>query len=110
VGGKKKMAQGVHANRSKNLRKPKIAETIQAAATERCGAKTRAGHPCGRYAMPNGRCRMHGGLSTGPKTPEGLERCKRAPWKHGRYSAESRAEHRRLMQLIRVTKKLIDAC
>jgi hypothetical protein len=23
--------------------------------------------------MPNGRCRMHGGLSTGPRTPEGVE-------------------------------------
>jgi hypothetical protein len=44
-----------------------------------CGAKTRAGGRC--RAKPvwdkennrprNGRCRMHGGLSTGPKTPEG---------------------------------------
>lgn len=30
-----------------------------------CGAKTRAGHPCKNRAMPNGRCRMHGGKSTG---------------------------------------------
>jgi len=29
---------------------------------KRCGAKTRAGHPCGRYAMSNGRCRLHGGV------------------------------------------------
>lgn len=28
-----------------------------------CGAKTRAGTPCQNYAMPNGRCRMHGGKS-----------------------------------------------
>ena len=37
-----------------------------------CGAKTRAGTPCkltGIYG--NGRCKLHGGLSTGPKTPEG---------------------------------------
>ncbi len=39
-----------------------------------CGAQTRAGHPCrnipvGAQHQPrNGRCRMHGGLSTGPKT------------------------------------------
>lgn len=32
-----------------------------------CGARTRAGHPCKNPAMPNGRCRMHGGKSTGPK-------------------------------------------
>ena len=33
-----------------------------------CGAKTRSGTPCRRrdlYAA--GRCRLHGGLSTGPK-------------------------------------------
>ena len=32
-----------------------------------CGAKTRSGEPCKNRAMPNGRCRMHGGRSTGPK-------------------------------------------
>lgn len=35
-----------------------------------CGAKTRAGTPCKNRAMPNGRCRMHGGKSTGPKDKE----------------------------------------
>jgi hypothetical protein len=28
--------------------------------------------------MRNGRCRLHGGLSTGAKTPEGIERIRRA--------------------------------
>ena len=32
--------------------------------------------------MPNGRCKFHGGKSTGPRTPEGLERSRRANWKH----------------------------
>src|SRR5690625_3642933 len=32
---------------------------------ERCGAKTRSGTSCKNYAMPNGRCRLHGGKSTG---------------------------------------------
>ena len=31
----------------------------------RCGAKTRRGTPCRAPAMPNGRCRMHGGSSPG---------------------------------------------
>ena len=31
----------------------------------RCGAKTRQGKPCNSPAMRNGRCRMHGGASTG---------------------------------------------
>lgn len=30
-----------------------------------CGAKTRSGQPCRNRAMANGRCRMHGGKSTG---------------------------------------------
>jgi hypothetical protein len=57
--------------------------------------------------MRNGRCRMHGGKSTGPRTPEGLERSRRANWRHGNYSAasmaerkEARAAHRRLKDLI----------
>jgi uncharacterized protein YjcR len=31
-----------------------------------CGAKTRSGKPCKNAPMANGRCRMHGGKSTGP--------------------------------------------
>jgi hypothetical protein len=42
--------------------------------------------------MKKGRCRMHGrGLSTGPRTPAGLERSRKARWKHGAYSRETRA-------------------
>ncbi len=41
-------------------------------AAPRCGARTRCGGACRQPAMTNGRCRMHGGLSTGPRTPEGL--------------------------------------
>ncbi|WP_369681150.1 HGGxSTG domain-containing protein [Pseudomonas veronii] len=34
----------------------------------RCGAKTRAGTSCKRRDLyASGRCRLHGGLSTGPK-------------------------------------------
>ena len=40
-----------------------------------CGAKTRAGTPCKNTAIYfNGRCRMHGGLSTGPKSAAGKRR------------------------------------
>jgi hypothetical protein len=39
--------------------------------TKRCGAFTRAGGACLQPAMGNGRCRLHGGLSTGAKTPKG---------------------------------------
>jgi hypothetical protein len=57
----------------------------------RCGAITRRRTRCQGPAMPNGRCRMHGGMSTGPRTAAGLARSRRARWKHGAYSQEMRA-------------------
>lgn len=57
-------------------------------AAPRCGAHTRAGGCCRQPAMRNGRCRLHGGLSTGPRTTEGRARCARARRIHGFYSAE----------------------
>jgi hypothetical protein len=42
--------------------------------SRQCGAKTRAGPPCRRTALANGRCPNHGGRSTGPRTPEGRRR------------------------------------
>lgn len=35
-----------------------------------CGAKTRKGIPCKKSPLQNGRCRLHGGKSTGPKNKE----------------------------------------
>lgn len=40
----------------------------------RCGAQTRAGTPCQAPALDNGRCKLHGGKSTGPKSQEGRQR------------------------------------
>jgi hypothetical protein len=57
----------------------------------RCGAKTRRGTSCQCPAMRNGRCRLHGGLSTGPRTPDGLERSRHARWTHGVYSKKAKA-------------------
>ena len=36
------------------------------------------------------RCRLHGGLSTGPRTVQGLARIREANTRHGRYSAEQK--------------------
>lgn len=47
--------------------------------SQRCGAKTRKGTPC--QCLPvtgKKRCKFHGGLSTGPRTPEGIERIRAA--------------------------------
>jgi len=57
-------------------------------AAPRCGACTRAGTSCRQPAMANGRCRFHGGKSTGPRTREGLARSRAARLIHGGYSAE----------------------
>ena len=75
----------------------------------RCGAKTRRGTRCRCPAMPNGRCRLHGGLSTGPKTAEGIERIRRAVTKNGRYSAEAKAELRYIRGLIQECRNSINA-
>lgn len=56
----------------------------------RCGAKTRRQTACLSPAMKNGRCRMHGGASTGPRTAEGKERTRRAAITHGYYTREAR--------------------
>lgn len=38
----------------------------------RCGARTRAGTPCKQRSIyRNGRCKFHGGPSTGPRTAAG---------------------------------------
>jgi hypothetical protein len=63
-------------------------------AAPRCGARTRAGECCRQPAMRNGRCRMHGGRSTGPRTAEGRARCAAARRTHGFYSAEITALRR----------------
>lgn len=70
----------------------------------RCGARTRRGTPCQCPGMPNGRCRLHGGLSTGPRTAEGIERIRRAVTKHGRYTAAAKAEARYVRSLVKQSR------
>ena len=56
---------------------------------QRCGAKTRKGTSCQRPANKrNGRCRVHGGASTGPRTEEGRTRISKANLRHGRYTKD----------------------
>jgi len=50
--------------------------------------------------MPNGRCRMHGGMS--PGAPKG----NRNALKHGRYTAEAIAGRREIAELVRAMKAL----
>jgi len=57
--------------------------------------------------MKNGRCRMHGGLSTGPRTPEGRERCRMANWRHGLRSKAYEEEAPEIRALIRQAREFL---
>ena len=60
-----------------------------------CLAKTRSGGACQLTGNPrNGRCYLHGGASTGPKTAEGRARIAAAQFKHGRRSKKAIAERK----------------
>ena len=60
-----------------------------------CNAKTRTGSLCRRTgSAKNGRCHLHGGKSTGPKTAEGRARIAAAQFKHGNRSKAAIAAQR----------------
>jgi len=61
----------------------------------RNGVRISRGFFCKAWAMPNGRCRVHGGASTGPKSPEGKARVVAAMVEGRRKWVERRAEGRR---------------
>ena len=66
---------------------------------KRCLAKTRRGTPCQKPAITGkGRCQLHGGRSTGPKTAEGLKRLAELNTVHGQRTKERRAEAKALAQ------------
>jgi hypothetical protein len=59
-------------------------------------------------------CRMHGGTSRGPKTAEGLERSRKARWKHGLFSKQMRdlrrADRQDVQERVRALIELADRC
>lgn len=70
---------------------------------DKCCAKSRfsATGACRQPAMKGKkRCRLHGGKSTGPKTPEGRKRCARSNYKHGFYTNAAIAERRMLRGMV----------
>jgi hypothetical protein len=109
-----------HARRSGRLKNGNPSGDLSL--VPRCGARTRAGYPCRSPAMANGRCRLHGGNSTGARTAEGLQRCRTASLTHGQRSAAVVAERRELAATVReimletaalgkeVDKLIRDAC
>src|SRR3954466_1055051 len=77
-------------------------------ASPRCGARTRAGTPCRAAAMPAGRCRIHGGASTGPRTAAGLERMRAAKTTHGLRTAEMAQIRAMVRKLKAEAKRLVE--
>ena len=62
---------------------------------QRCGAKTLRGTPCQRPAnKKNGRCRLHGGGSKGPKTAEGRAKIAAANTSTGQHTKEMIAKRK----------------
>jgi len=60
-----------------------------------CGAKSkRTGKPCRQPAMTNGRCRLHGGKSTG------------RPITTGQWTKEAIAQREEIRELIRSTNEM----
>jgi hypothetical protein len=66
--------------------------------TPRCGAKTREDGTCRRPAMPNGKCRIHGGLS--PGAPLGAANGR---FKDGYWTCEAVEERQFIRMLLKGT-------
>ena len=64
----------------------------------RCGARTRGGRPCRCPAMPNGKCRMHGGLS--PGAPRGAAN---GNYRDGYWTREAVEERKFIRSLVKST-------
>jgi hypothetical protein len=70
-------------------------------------SETRRGTPCQCPAMANVRCRLHGGLSTGPKKEAGVDRVRQARLKHGRFTKEAKAERCYIRELILASRSAL---
>jgi hypothetical protein len=76
------------------------------AKARRCGARTRAGHPCRQAAVrERGRCRMHGGAK-GSGGPRGS---RNGRFRHGLYTRENESLRKVMRARIREIKALVQA-
>ena len=80
---------------SKTLHLEQYLQTLGGRVTcKRCQARSKRTHnQCAAPAMAGKNvCRFHGGKSTGPKTPEGRQRCAQSCWVHGNETSSVRME------------------
>ncbi len=69
----------------------------------KCGARSeRTRQPCQQPAMANGRCRLHGGKSTGP--PKNNQNA----LKHGFYTKDAIEQRKYIRQLFKRSRELFD--
>ena len=67
---------------------------------QRCAARTRKGTLCQRPGNKiNGRCKLHGGRSTGPLTDEGIALLRALKTTHGRATKAVRAKAKRRAEI-----------
>ena len=77
---------------------------------QRCGAKTRRGTKCQRPAnKKNGRCRLHGGASTGAKSEAGLQKIHAANLRHGFRSRDFLEKRKRIWAQLREIERQMRA-
>ena len=96
-------ARGMDDKLGDQPRDPWLRGLEAAQSASRCGAKTRRGTICDGPAMPNGRCKTHGGRS--PGAPRGE---RNGNWRSGFYSQEAKADRGRLRELIGQMRKTVD--
>ena len=85
---------------------------------QRCGAKTRRGTPCQRPDNKrNGRCRLHGGASSGPRTEQGRAKIAAANTTTGQHTKEMILRRKKdakiakgLRDRLRVIEQNLKAC
>ena len=77
---------------------------------QRCEARTRRGTLCQRPGTKqNGKCRLHGGCSTGPRTEKGLARLTASKITHGETTAANRAKARSRAKIGRQVRRELRA-
>lgn len=75
-----------------------------------CLARTRSGLPCQKPPLKSkSRCRLHGGLSTGPRTADGKARIASANYKHGRRSKKFNEIRKQIWAELRKKEKEMKA-
>lgn len=73
-----------------------------------CQAKSKRTQQQCRAPASKGKtkCRFHGGASTGPKTPEGRQRCAEAKLTHGNETRKLRSDRAAAMRRLRALEDL----